>query len=375
MVSMTMRDAGTTERQRPRRNNAGRLACRATLGSCLLLAPGLGMAAPAVAQSGDATSWQRVAGLRSDVQGVQAGETCARWSYALGSLGHRIYRGKGPFESWRAFGPRIPYPAAGFLPVGDAVLVGTGPYNERAYRLTSSKLTPVRILGGAQTFAQGADPRGPVYAGGQFGTVWVSSDLGRHWRRLTSLSRELVGTVSGLLVGPRGRLVASVTNPEEGNSPSGLDDGVYESLDAGKTWHRLGSLGRGTQGLGGRLPGALLARDSVGVSRREDATQSWQKSAGITTGMVRSVSAASGRSRVYAGAMINGRQGGAFVSTDWGRTFKPFGLDGLSVFSVSTNPRGDLVYAVRARPFKHRTNQLWYRFTSKAAEQACRMGR
>ena len=329
--------------------------------------------APAVAQSGDAESWQRVAGLSNTVAKVHAGPSCARWSYAIRYSASRIYRGKGPFGVWRAFGPKLPEYASDIFPAGGAVVVGTS--SSQVYRFTSSGRTTASIRDGALTFAQGHDPRGPIYAGGaQFGTVWVSNDLGRHWRRLTALSREIAAGVTGLVVGPRGRVVASVMNPELGNHPSGFDDGVYESLDAGKTWHRAadGLTSSRAEDVWGRLPGPLLAQtqSSPALHWWDDATHSWIPSSGL--GGASSVTAARGRSRVYAGAVGGG---GAFVSTDGGRSFEPFGLDGLNVLSVSTNPRGDLVYAVRARPFKHRTNKLFFRFTSKAAEQACRQGR
>lgn len=318
------------------------------------------------------TDWQRVAGLRSNVVAVHAGTSCATWSYAPNGTARRIYRGKGPFGSWRAFGPPLPSNAWGFLPAGGAVLVGTGPYDGRAFRVTSSGRSALRILGGAVTFAQGADRRGPIYAGGaRFGAVWVSKDLGRHWSRLTSLSREYAAGVSGLVVGPRGRLVASVTNPERGNTPAGLYDGIYESLDAGRTWRRASdglAQPQSTQGLWGRLPGSLVTY-ADGVHRWDEASRTWQPSAGLPATRIESMTSPRGRSTVYAGVLFE--PGGAFVSRDWGRTFLPFGLEGSAVRSISTNPRGDAVYAVRARSFPA-PGSLWTRFDSPAAERACR---
>ncbi len=201
-------------------------------------------------------------------------------------------------------------------------------------------------LPGLATQAVVAAEGGLLYAGLVFGGVATSRDGGATWSSVAG-SPELDSVLS---------LALDAAGPETvyAGTYSGY---VLRSADAGITWLEAGEgLPRAAVwGLAAHpaTAGRVLAATEVGVYRLR--AGSWQRSAGglPNTGVRAIVLAPSDPATVYAGL----DRGGAWVSRNGGRSWRPAGLRRRTVVSVAVSP-GDpaTVYAATARGGAHRSD-------------------
>jgi photosystem II stability/assembly factor-like uncharacterized protein len=123
-----------------------------------------------------------------------------------------------------------------------------------------------------------ADPHDPavLYLGTTDGHVFVSRDRGDSWSLQGRVGHRLDSVVASLIVDPRGsrRLYAGVwtLNPAAGG-------GVFESDDAGRTWHLLGLLTQQVRALAQAPsdPNILVAGTLTGVFRSRDEGKTWTR--------------------------------------------------------------------------------------------------
>ncbi len=131
-----------------------------------------------------------------------------------------------------------------------------------------------------------ADPR-TVYVGAATGGLWKSSDGGLTWKPLTdSLPAASIGAIA--IYQPNPDVVWIGTGERNRRNSAGVGTGVYRSLDAGRTWTRMGLEATG-------------AIDAILLDPRDPNT-------------------------VYVGALgntwIDGPDRGVYRSTDGGRTWR-----------------------------------------------------
>jgi photosystem II stability/assembly factor-like uncharacterized protein len=123
-----------------------------------------------------------------------------------------------------------------------------------------------------------ADPHNPatLYLGTTDGHVFVSHDGGNHWSLDGHIGHRFDSVVASLIVDPSNsdRLYAGIwdLNPAAGG-------GVYESDNAGRTWHALGLLTQQVRALA-QAPSdlqVLVAGTLTGIFRTSNGGKAWER--------------------------------------------------------------------------------------------------
>ena len=230
--------------------------------------------------------------------------------------------------------------------------------------------------GGRVAAATGVPGRvNEFYFGAVNGGVWKTYDGGRVWEPI--FDSQAMASIGAIAVAPSAPDTVYVGSGESTLRDSvGFGDGVYKSIDAGKTWSHLGltdSQHIGKIAIDPRNPdivfvaaiGHLYAANSErGVYRSTDGGRSWKKVLGDdNVGAVDVVIHPTDSRIVFAGlwntrrppwftyAPTNGPGGGIFKSTDGGTTWKqltsglpPTGIGRTGIAIAASNP--NRVYAV-----------------------------
>src|SRR3989475_3346059 len=214
------------------------------------------------------------------------------------------------------------------------------------------------------------------YFGHVNGGVWKTRDAGRTW--LPLFDDQPVASIGALAVAPSAPDVIYVGTGESTlRDSTGFGNGVYKSIDAGRTWTHLGLID--TQHIGKiavdpKNPDVVLvaaighlyaANPDRGVFRSRDGGRTWQKVLykDENVGAVEVVIDPTDARVVYAGlwntrrppwftyAPTNGPGGGIHKSTDGGTTWQqlttglpPAGIGRTGIAVAPSNPRR--VYAV-----------------------------
>ncbi len=230
--------------------------------------------------------------------------------------------------------------------------------------------------GGRVAAATGVPGRpNEFYFGAVNGGVWKSIDGGRVW--LPVFDSQPVASIGAIAVAPSQPDTVYVGSGESTLRDSvGYGNGMYKSVDAGKTWKHIGL--DNTQHIGKiavdpRNPNVLLvaaighlyaANRERGVFRSTDGGQTWSKTLGDeNVGAVEVVIHPTDSRIVFAGlwntrrppwftyAPTNGPGGGIFKSTDGGITWKQLttglpksGIGRTGIAIAPSNP--DRVYAI-----------------------------
>ena len=230
--------------------------------------------------------------------------------------------------------------------------------------------------GGRVAAATGVPGRvNEFYFGAVNGGVWKTYDGGRVWQPI--FDSQSMASIGAITVAPSAPDTVYVGSGESTLRDSvGYGDGVYKSVDAGKTWSHLGL--NDTQHIGKiavdpRDPnnifvaaiGHLYAANSErGVYHSTDGGRTWRKVLGDdNVGAVEVVIHPTDSRIVFAGlwntrrppwftyAPTNGPGGGIFKSTDGGATWKqltsglpPSGIGRTGIAIAASNP--NRVYAV-----------------------------
>ncbi|GAB2839066.1 beta propeller repeat protein [Ferruginibacter profundus] len=184
------------------------------------------------------------------------------------------------------------------------------------------------------------------YIGVNNGGVWKTTDFGRTWKPV--FDEQPTGSVGDVVVSPSNPNVLYVGSGEGLQRPDlSVGDGIYKSVDGGKTWANIGL--RNAQQIGGlaidpknenRLFVAALghpygANEERGVYRTTDGGKTWERVLykDENTGAVQVTIDPNNSNIIYAD-MWAGRQGpwengawngaasGLFKSTDGGTTWK-----------------------------------------------------
>lgn len=220
-------------------------------------------------------------------------------------------------------------------------------YPESAYQEMRWRLVgPIR---GGRTRAVSGVPSQPnvFYIGAVNGGVWKSDDYGRTWSPI--FDSQPTQSIGAIAVAPSDPNIVYVASGEGLHRPDlSVGDGIYKSMDAGKTWTHLG-LRDGQQipalAVDPKDPKRIFAavlghpygpNEERGIYRSTDGGQSWQKVLykDANTGGADVAIDPSNSQIVYA-SLWEGRQGpwednnefpgpagGLFKSTDGGNTWR-----------------------------------------------------
>ncbi|HLW86245.1 MAG TPA: hypothetical protein VKR60_13590 [Candidatus Sulfotelmatobacter sp.] len=232
-----------------------------------------------------------------------------------------------------------------FLPAGSiqAQAVPENAYQELHWRM----IGPFR---GGRTRAAAGVPTQPnvFYAAQVNGGVWKTDDFGRTWNPI--FDHESTQSIGAIVVAPSDANIIYVASGEGLHRPDlSVGDGIYKSVDAGKTWTHLG-LRDGQQipalAVDPRDPNRVFAAvlghpygpsEERGIYRSTDGGQTWQKviSKDENTGGSDVEIDPSNPDVVYASMWearegpwednntFNGSNGGLFKSVDGGVTWRP----------------------------------------------------
>ena len=270
-------------------------------------------------------------------------------------------------------GKEAPPPAAAETPAPQA---GTG-YAVAMENLQWRELGPAIMGGRIDDFAVVESDPHIVYVGVASGGVWKTTNDGTTWQPI--FDKESVSTIGAVSVAPSDPSIVWVGTGEANNrQSSSWGNGVYKSMDAGKTWTHLGL--EETHHIGriaihptnpnvvyvaaeGRLWGASKER---GVYKTTDGGKSWSlvlfvnEDTGVSDIAMDPQSpetlyaAAYERRRTPYGFNGGGPDGGVYKTTDGGATWKkltkglPYaeggdvGRIGLSIYRKNPN----IVYAL-----------------------------
>jgi photosystem II stability/assembly factor-like uncharacterized protein len=232
-----------------------------------------------------------------------------------------------------------------------------------------------RMIGpfrGGRTCAATGVPSQPnvFYMGQVNGGVWKSDDYGRTWNPI--FDHESTQSIGAIAVAPSNPNVIYVGSGEGLHRPDlSVGNGIYKSIDAGKTWTHLG-LRDGLQipalAIDPRNPNRVFAavlghpygpNEERGLFRSTDGGQTWQKVIykDENTGASDVEIDPSNPDVIYAsmwearegpwedGNEVNGTGGGLFKSTDGGNSWHPLAnglpkdLSQIYVAIAPTDPR------------------------------------
>jgi photosystem II stability/assembly factor-like uncharacterized protein len=186
------------------------------------------------------------------------------------------------------------------------------------------------------------------YMGAVNGGVWKTDDFGRTWTPI--FDEQPTQSIGAIVVAPSDPNVVYASSGEGLARPDlSVGDGIYKSMDAGKTWTHLGLRnGQGIPGLAvdprdvNRIFAAVLghpygANEERGIYLSTDGGQNWQKvlSKGANVGGSDVEIDPANPDVVYAslwevrlgpwedGNEYQGSGGGLFKSSDGGKTWRP----------------------------------------------------
>ncbi|MBL7872423.1 MAG: glycoside hydrolase [Cyclobacteriaceae bacterium] len=224
-------------------------------------------------------------------------------------------------------------------------------YQDLEYRL----IGPFRA---GRTVAAVGIPTQPnvFFMGVNNGGVWKTDDYGRTWNAI--FDSAPTGSVGDLAVSPSNPEIIYVGSGEGLHRPDlGVGDGIYKSVDGGKTWNHVGL--RDVQQVGrlivhpanpdiifvAGLGHPYAANDERGVFRSTDGGKNWEKVLfkNHNTGAIQVEFDPTNPQIIYAdlwehqegpweNASFSGSNSGLYKSTDGGTTWKPLtqGLPGAN---------------------------------------------
>ena len=229
-----------------------------------------------------------------------------------------------------------------FVTVADSQQIPEKAYQEMRWRM----IGPFR---GGRTRAVAGVPNEPnvFYIGAVDGGVWKSNDYGRTWQPI--FDDQPTQSIGAIAVAPSDSNIVYVASGEGLQRPDlSVGDGIYKSVDAGKTWTHLG-LREGQQipalAIDPKNPERLFAAvlghpygpsEERGIFRSTDGGKTWQKVLYVdeNTGGSDVEMDPSNPDLVYAslwearqgpwedGNSYGGTKGGLFKSTDGGNTWQ-----------------------------------------------------
>ena len=184
------------------------------------------------------------------------------------------------------------------------------------------------------------------YIGVNNGGVWKSTDYGRIWKPI--FDDQPTGSIGDIVVSPSNPNVIYVGSGEGLQRPDlSVGDGIYKSMDGGKTWNNMGL--KNAQQIGGlaidpknenRLFVAALGHpygpnEERGVYRTTDGGKTWERVLykDENTGAIQVTIDPNNSNIIYADLWAgrqgpwengawNGKESGLFKSTDGGTTWK-----------------------------------------------------
>lgn len=134
--------------------------------------------------------------------------------------------------------------AAGTLCVVAAFVTPAGPGEQsspmdKLKNLEFREIGPAVMGGRIDDFAVVESNPNIVYAGTASGGVWKTTNNGTTWEPV--FDKEGVSTIGDIAIAPSDPSVVWVGTGEPNNrQSSSWGDGIYKSLDAGKTWQKMG---------------------------------------------------------------------------------------------------------------------------------------
>lgn len=225
---------------------------------------------------------------------------------------------------------------------------------------------------GGRTRAVAGVPSQPnvFYMAQNNGGVWKTTDAGRVWTPI--FDDQPTGSVGALAVSVSNPNVIYVGSGEGLHRPDlSVGDGVYKSIDAGKTWTHLAGLRDGQQiseiKIDDKNPDRVFvavaghpyaANEERGIYRSLDGGKSWQKvlykdentgAADVeidpTDSNIVYACLWESREGAWENARFDGTNGGIFKSTDGGNTWKqltkglPAGISQAAIAVAPSNPK------------------------------------
>src|SRR6516165_4949675 len=115
----------------------------------------------------------------------------------------------------------------------------TPPANDKFTGLEFRELGPAVMGGRIDDFAVVESNPNIVYVGAASGGVWKTTNNGTTWEPV--FDKEAVSTVGDIAIAPSDPSIVWVGTGEPNNrQSSSWGDGLYKSMDAGKTWQNMG---------------------------------------------------------------------------------------------------------------------------------------
>lgn len=132
----------------------------------------------------------------------------------------------------------------GLMCAGTAFISAAGPgdqtsFTEKLKGLEFREIGPAVMGGRIDDFAVVESNPNIVYVGTASGGVWKTTNNGTTWEPI--FDKEGVSTIGDIAIAPSDPAVVWVGSGEANNrQSSSWGDGIYKSLDAGKTWQKMG---------------------------------------------------------------------------------------------------------------------------------------
>lgn len=184
-----------------------------------------------------------------------------------------LARAVGQAEALNATSARVPGAKGKWSPYGKGPLIANDPRYDEV-----NGTGFVNLAGRIDSFAY--DPKGKrVFATIGTGGVWMSPDLGEHWRSIgNKLKTQVVGAVGWTRAAGGTLVVASGEPLMGGNTYTGL--GAFYSRNLGRTWKRSKGVPNGAMGfqvaVDQRKPRKVYVATSKGLFRSKNAGRTFR---------------------------------------------------------------------------------------------------
>jgi hypothetical protein len=221
----------------------------------------------------------------------------------------RAFHGKQP--------PPVPDPANVWFPIGPAPISFAAAQDQVWGALNAHETG--RII----SIAPSLIPQGPIYAGGEFGGVWVYSPSSGTWTPLTDNQvSPQIGTIAIDVANPQTIYAGTGANNSAAPCGSGVfAQGILKSTNGGASWTVEGATDLSGYGIGRILVGQgdVFAATSNGIYLSPDGGNTWSNTySGCVFDMAFSA--------VSATTMYAATPNGIIQSTDTGMTWSSSGI-------------------------------------------------
>lgn len=155
--------------------------------------------------------------------------------------------------------------------------------------------------------------------------------------------------------------VSMISTGKSGALYAGTSEGIFQSLDKGYRWEKIGEFQRTIYCVLENDQGTIFVGTNDGIFRRKTATSNWEQiDTGLASNWIFSLTATEDGA-VYAGAYFDGglETGGVYVSTDEGTNWIKTGLENKNINNLSVR-WGKSLYAATDLGIFEFSNSSWF---------------